>query len=331
METVSPEPIMASIFGYLRTAAMQAAVRLDLFTAIGEGVTDIEALATRIQSNPRSLRSLCDYLTTLGHLEKHDAAYALSPSSAAFLDRRAPAYLGAAEAFLASPDNQRQALGDPLAFLRHEGGAAAGNLAPDNPVWAIYARAMVALAAPVARATAKILAPTLSDATILDVAAGSGLFGIELLRTLPAARVVALDWPHVLEVAAENAAKRGVDDRLQMKPGSALEVDWGAGYDLVLLPNFLHHFDAATATDILRRARAALLAGGRVAIIEFMPELNRVSAPTIAAFSLLMRVTTPDGDAYTANELAAMARAAGFTQTEATPLGATLQTLLVAS
>ena len=70
MENVSPEPIMASIFGYLRTAAMQAAVRLDLFTALAEGAAGPEALAARTGANPRSLRSLCDYLTTLGHLEK---------------------------------------------------------------------------------------------------------------------------------------------------------------------------------------------------------------------------------------------------------------------
>ena len=249
-----------------------------------------------------------------------------------FLDRNSPAFLGGVEAFLASADNQRQALDDPLAFLKHQGGAASGNLAPDNPVWATYARAMTALARPVARATAKVLAPQLPPTSrILDIAAGSGWFGIALLKALPEAHVVALDWPQVLDVAAGNATDQGVVDRHEKKPGSALEVDWGMGYDLVLLPNFLHHFDEPTSVDILRRARAALAPGGRVAIVEFMPSSDRVSEPTIAAFSLLMRVTTPDGDAYTADELAAMAAEAGFANSTVTALGATLQSVLIAS
>ena len=48
-------------------------------------------------------------------------------------------------------------------------------------------------------------------------------------------------------------------------------------------------------------------------------------------FALMMRATTPAGDAYAASELARMIRAAGFGEVQATPLGSTLQTLLVAS
>ena len=45
----------------------------------------------------------------------------------------------------------------------------------------------------------------------------------------------------------------------------------------------------------------------------------------------LAKATTPSGDAYAGSELEAMVRAAGFTATELTPLGHTLQTLLVAT
>ena len=331
MDDGSPAPIIASLFGYLRTAALQGAIRLDLFTKIAEGTTGAEALAKAAAADPRSIRSLCDYLTSIGHLTKSGETYGLTASSATFLDRRSPAYLGTVEAFLASPQNQAQALTDPLSFIRKDGTVEAGNLAPDNPVWVAYARAMIPLAGPVARATAKVLGPLAPDARrILDIAAGSGLFGIEMLRALPKARAVALDWAHVLEVAAENAGKRGVGDRLELKPGSALELDWGTGYDIVLLPNFVHHFDHAMNVELMKRAKQALRPGGRLAVIEFVPNPDRVSIPTIAAFSLMMRVTTPQGDAFTAAELEAMARDAGYGRVTFTPLGATLQTLMVA-
>src|SRR4030095_241580 len=88
--------------------------------------------------------------------------------------------------------------------------------------------------------------------------------------------------------------------------GSAFEVDWGKGYDIVLLPNFLHHFDRAGCMKILHRARAALAPKGRVAIVEWVPNDDRVSPPAPALFAMTMLLTTPKGTTYTATEVAAI-------------------------
>jgi hypothetical protein len=71
-----------------------------------------------------------------------------------------------------------------------------------------------------------------------------------------------LDWSAVVAVARENAKAAGMADRYETIAGSAFEADWGKGYDVVLLPNFLHHFDEAECTDLLHRAHAALKPGG---------------------------------------------------------------------
>jgi hypothetical protein len=111
--------------------------------------------------------------------------------------------------------------------------------------------------------------------------------------------------------------------------GSAFDVAWGEGYDLVLVPNFLHHFNAASCTDILGRARAALTAGGRVAIVEWVPNEDRVSPPVPALFSMTMLLTTPAGATYTASELAGMLADSGFAPPEVIPLLPTPLTLLL--
>ena len=147
---------------------------------------------------------------------------------------------------------------------------------------------------------------------MLDVSASHGAFGLAFARQNPAARVVGLDWPNVLEVAKENAAAAGVADRYDTIAGSAFEVDLGAGYDVVLLPNFLHHFDPPTCEKLLRRVHKALAAGGRVATLEFIPDDNRVTPPMSATFALTMLGTTPSGDAYTFHELSRIATEAGF-------------------
>ena len=108
----------------------------------------------------------------------------------------------------------------------------------------------------------------------------------------------------------------GVGDRHHLIPGSAFETDFGSGYDLVLIPNFLHHFDVPTCTSFMKKVRGALKAGGRAAILEFVPNDDRVTPPTAAAFSMIMLANTPSGDAYTFTELEGMAKNAGFARVD---------------
>jgi SAM-dependent methyltransferase len=116
----------------------------------------------------------------------------------------------------------------------------------------------------------------------------------------------------VLAVAEENARTAGVADRFRPLPGSAFDTDFGDRYDLILLPNFLHHFDPAGCERILAKSRAALAPGGRVVIVEFVPNDDRVSPPDAARFALVMLATTPAGDAYTFAEYEGMLKRAGF-------------------
>jgi SAM-dependent methyltransferase len=103
-----------------------------------------------------------------------------------------------------------------------------------------------------------------------------------------------------------------VAERFHTLPGSALEVPFGDGYDLVLLTNFLHHFDPPTCERLLAKCRAALVPGGRVVLVEFVPDDDRSGPPDAVRFSLVMLATTPGGDAYTFAEYRAMLERAGF-------------------
>jgi SAM-dependent methyltransferase len=104
----------------------------------------------------------------------------------------------------------------------------------------------------------------------------------------------------------------GVAARVRMLAGSAFDVPFGDGYDLVLLPNFLHHFDPPTCERLLAKARAALAPNGRVVIVEFVPDDDQMSPPDAVRFSLVMLAGTPAGDAYTFTEYQSMLRHAGF-------------------
>ncbi len=263
-------------------------MELGVFTHIGEGHNELKSLAERCSAAGRGIRILCDYLVILGFLHKEDHGYLLTPESALFLDRRSPAYLGGVTGFL-TIEEHLDSYKHLAEIVRHGGTLDDGSIKPENPIWVEFARSMVPLMMPAAQAIAEMLSPELPEsAKVLDIAAGHGMFGITLARRHPTVRIVAVDWANVLEVARENAAKAGLMDRYSTIAGSAFEVDFGDGYDAVLLTNFLHHFDPPTCERLLRKIHGALKPEGRLITLEFVPNEDRVSPPIPASFSLTM-------------------------------------------
>jgi hypothetical protein len=155
------------------------------------------------------------------------------------------------------------------------------------------------------------------------------MFGIAVGNAVPEAGIVAVDWAPVLTVAKENADTAGIANRYHTIAGSAFEVDFGSGYDLVLLPNFLHHFNEETCVRLLKKVKQSLSAEGKALAIEFVPNEDRVSPYMPACFAFVMLAHTPSGDAYTASELDTMAVAAGFSGATTTPLPPTPESLVI--
>jgi 2-polyprenyl-3-methyl-5-hydroxy-6-metoxy-1,4-benzoquinol methylase len=203
-------------------------------------------------------------------------------------------------------------------------------VAPENPIWVEFARAMVPMMMPAAQAIADILQiESAGPVRVLDIAAGHGMFGITLAQRNPQVEVTAVDWAPVLGVAQEHAQVAGVATRLHLHPGDAFTVPFGTGYAIALVTNFLHHFDHETCVEFLKKVRAALDDRGRVVILEMVPNPDRVSPPLPAGFSLTMLAGTPMGDAYTLEELSDQLAKAGFGHVTAHLLPTT-QTVVVA-
>lgn len=312
----NPARIFQTLNAYQQTAALRAAIDLEVFTAISEGATTAAAIAARAGASERGIRILCDFLVILGFLTKSGMTYGLSPEAAVFLDKRSPAYMGTVVQFLNTPDMVHAY--DNLTEAVRRGGTVMseeGTVVANNPLWVEFARSMAPMMRMPAQAIAEMTAGR-GPCRVLDIAAGHGLFGIEIGRKNPQAEIVALDWAHVLEVAKENARHAGLDGRHRTLPGSAFEVEYGSGYNLVLLTNFLHHFDAATCEKLLRKVHAALAPGGRAVTLEFVPNDDRISPPDAASFSMIMLGTTPKGEAYTFAEYEHMFANAGFSRSE---------------
>ncbi|HVT80300.1 MAG TPA: class I SAM-dependent methyltransferase [Phycisphaerae bacterium] len=328
----NPARVVNSLAAFQMSSALRTAIEIDLFTSIGEGHNTAVLLAARCGADVRGIRILADYMVIQGFLGKQGEQYVLAEEALHYLDRRSPNYLGAPVEFVQAPFVRAQF--DRLTECVKHGGADrhASALEPNHEMWVRFARVMGAQMTVEARA----LVPRLKNLPapfgrrylrVLDLAAGHGMFGITFAKDDPGCRVVAQDWPAILEVTRENAQKHGVAAQLTTLPGNVLDVEFGEGFDLVLIPNLLHHFDRATNVALLKKGKAALAPGGIAAAVEYAPDENRILPTLHGAFALFLLATTPGGDAYTIGELGAMYEEAGFEHLSACELG--IQRLVV--
>jgi 2-polyprenyl-3-methyl-5-hydroxy-6-metoxy-1,4-benzoquinol methylase len=310
MTALDPTWLLEEFRAFERTLALRTAIELDLFTRIGAGTNTIRAMSAASGASQRGLRVLCDYLTVHGHLLKKSARYSLTLNSRLYLTTASPAYFGSAVKFLASDSTV-------TAFCRLretvEQGTVSANPGFVGLDWVEYARSMAPLAHPTAGFAAKALAAdTAGPVQVLDLGAGHGLYGIAFAAQNSEAQLYALDAPQVLELAVENARCAGLAGRYHPIPGDAFDTSFGGPYDLVLVANLAHHFDEAANIGLFQKTRAALKPGGRIALIEWIPNPDRVSPSPDAAFALTVLATSAHGAIYTLKEYSLMLRSAGF-------------------
>jgi hypothetical protein len=170
-----------------RTAALKAAIDLDVFRAIGEGPGDVASIARQCAASERGIRILCDFLVINGVIVKQDGCYRHTPTSAAFLDPRSPASLASIAQFLGNPNNQEPF--HHLAEIVRNGRTVLpgdGSVEPENPIWVQFAETMGPMMGPMAGPLGAVLLDGhRGPMRVLDIAAGHGLFGIEVAKQNP--------------------------------------------------------------------------------------------------------------------------------------------------
>ncbi|MGH9786742.1 MAG: methyltransferase, partial [Terriglobia bacterium] len=156
----------------------------------------------------------------------------------------------------------------------------------------------------------------------MDVACGSGVWGIAVAEADPEARITAQDFPAMLAVTRNYLKRHGVERQFDFLPGDLKTADFGREqYDLALLGNILHSEGEESSRNLLRRLHAAIRPGGRVVIIEFLPNDARTGPPFPVFFALNMLLNTERGNTFTFAEYTRWLRDAGFTRVETADIG----------
>jgi ubiquinone/menaquinone biosynthesis C-methylase UbiE len=311
-----PEMIMQLQFAMAGTRVLATSVQLGLFTHLANGAKTPAAVAKAASTDVRATRMLLDALCAFGLVTKARGEYGLSPLSAEFLVKGKESYLGQ----LMETDSMWQGwshLTDVVKTGRPE--RKVEQQADAEAFFPTLVRSLHVMNREPARRTAQVLAGCTS---VLDVACGSGVWGIACAEADRAARVTASDFPKVLEVTKEFAKKHGVADRVDYLPGDLKTVDYGrARFDAAILGNILHSEGEASSRALLKKLHAALKPGGKVAIVDMIPNEERTGPPFPVIFALNMLLHTEVGDTYTVAEYRAWLEEAGFKKVETADIG----------
>jgi SAM-dependent methyltransferase len=302
--------------GAAGAAALKAALDLEVFTRIAHGEDSVDALAKGTQAPARSMRILCDALTVFGVLNKSAGRYSLPPLSQALLVKGSATYLGGMSRIITSQAmfTELGRLGDIVraghTLLDQHAETA------DNPFWQEFARGsrqLAQISGPrVAELAAEAFKGRAEPKRILDIACGSGFYGIAALKRFAGARLVQVDWPGVIPHAQANAKEAGVADRIEFRPGDIFAADLGAGYDLILAVNIYHHFSIAKNAELSARLAGAAASGATLIIVDMVPDEAREKERFALTFALTMLIMTRDGDTYTLSEYKRMLEPSGW-------------------
>jgi ubiquinone/menaquinone biosynthesis C-methylase UbiE len=148
---------------------------------------------------------------------------------------------------------------------------------------------------------------------ILDLAAGSGVWGIAQAQSSPRVHVTAVDWPEVIDVTKKTAAKFGLSDRFSFIEGDLLDVSFGSGHNVATLGHILHSEGETRSRKLLAKTFAALASGGTIAVQEFLVNKERTGPVNGLFFAVNMIVNTQEGNTWSFEEIGAWLEEAGFT------------------
>jgi 2-polyprenyl-3-methyl-5-hydroxy-6-metoxy-1,4-benzoquinol methylase len=309
----TPERLMQFAWGYAPPLILEAAVNWRLFDLLEQGPQTIGLLAAQSRASERGLTAILNALVGLEFLVRKGTRYSLTPESAAFLVSTKPAYHGEFFRHIS-----RQLIPNWLRLTEAVGTGrpvvAANEQGKGQQFFAEFVEGLFPLSYQAAQVLGEHLGipKAASRVSVLDIGAGSGVWGIALAHQSPHVRIRAVDWPAVLEVTSKVARRHGVGNRLRTAAGDLLEADFGTGHQVATIGHILHSEGRERSRRLLRKTFAALAPGGTVVISEFIPNEDRTGPPTPLIFAVNMLLHTAAGDTFTFAEIAGWLREAGF-------------------
>ena len=311
--TVTPERILQFAWGYVPPLVLEAAIRHRVFDVLDSGPKSVDEVHEATGASVRGLTAIMNVLVGLNFLAKDGQHYSLTPESAAFLVSTKPSFQGGlirhcSEQLIPKwlQLNQIVESGKPAVAVNQEGTGSEFFCELVSDIFPMSYPAAQTLAAHLH------LDDAVEPVRVLDLAAGSGVWGIALAQRSEHVHVTAVDWPDVLSITRETAARFGLSDRFSFISGDLLEADFGSGQNIATQGHILHSEGEQRSRALLAKVSQSLVSGGTIAIAEFLVNPDRTGPVNGLFFAVNMLVNTENGDTYSFEEISSWLTETGF-------------------
>ena len=308
---------MLEISGFFwKTAALHAAVKLDVFTVVGDGQSTADEISRQLDGDRKGVERLLDALVAMDLLVKIDGKYANCPSGRTFLSKSSAKYIGhiimhhhhLVESW--SKLDQAVQSGKPIrsrsSFSKAEW--------RESFLMGMFNMAM---------GLAPQLVPQIDLASrkrMLDLGGGPGTYAIHFCLHNPGLEAEVYDLPTTRPFAEKTIRQFELSDRINFVDGNYLEDPIQGRYDVAWLSHILHGEGPEDCRMIIKKAVDALEPQGLIIIHEFILN-NSMGSPLFPAlFSLNMLLGTDSGRSYSEQQLTDMLLAAGVKNIRRIPI-----------
>lgn len=313
-KTVTSDRIQDTLYAFTRSQILFAAIDLDLFTLIAQGHTTLNALQEQLNLDERGLRLLLNGLVGIGFLRVNaEKGYSLPDDAARFLVRESDAYIGGMVHHCKRLYENWSMLTDAVNSGQPVGGAQ--SLAQLETYFSELVKGLYVSNYPTAQKLAKMLGigSTSQNLEILDVAGGSAVWSIAMLEKDPGSRATVIDFPSVTHVAEEYVSHHRLEERYTYWAGDLEEMEIpNQMFDVAIMANICHTLGPVATQKAIQKLAKALRPGGRLAIVDFVPDDQRSRPGWPLIFGVNMLITTPEGDVFTRSEYESWLKGAGF-------------------
>jgi len=313
-EQVTPERLMELSFAYAPPLIISAGVSNKVFDCLEDGAKTPKQLAEETGASARALGILMNALVGLSLLKKdRQGRYSLTPESAAFLLSKKP---GTHAGFFGTIAPQLISRWLRLSDIVREGrpAVAVNQETEGTEFFSQLVENIIPMSYPPAQKLGDHLnlARAKNEIRVLDLGAGSGIWGIALAEKSPRVRVTAVDWAGMIPTTKRITQKFGVGDRFNYVEGDMLEANFGSGYDIATLGHILHSEGEDRSRQLLRKIFRTLKSSGTIAIAEWLVNDDRTKPLPSLMFAVQMLVNTEKGDTFSFNEIKNWLEEAGF-------------------
>jgi hypothetical protein len=316
---VTPERIQQFAWGYVPPLILEAAISHHVFDMLDKGAKTVGEVAKETGASERGLAAVMNALVGLEFLakDKH-GRYSLTPESATFLVSTKPSFMGGMIRHGSGqliPKwlhlNEIVATGHPAQAVNQQG--------EGTEFFHEFVNDIFPLSYPAAKVLGQYLDCNADGrmVRVLDLAAGSGVWGIALAQCSDAVHVTAVDWPGVIPVTRKTVAKFGLAERFSFVEGDLLDAEFGSGHDIAILGHILHSEGETRSRQLLAKTFKALSSGGTIAIAEFLVNPDRTGPVHALFFAVNMLVHTDTGNTYSFEEISAWLAEVGFVKPRA--------------